>query len=99
LKWSGTPVARPGRDESPDPYANETKEQRDARMKWWRNAKFGMFIHWGVYTVPAGTYKGKRIKNIGEWIMYFAQIPVTEYRACANKLNPVKYDPEAWGAQ
>ncbi len=39
----------------------ETPEQRDARMKWWREARFGMFIHWGVYSVPAGTYNGKQI--------------------------------------
>ena len=39
--------------------APETKEQRDARMAWWREAKFGMFIHWGVYAVPAGEWPGK----------------------------------------
>ena len=46
---------------SVDPHANENKEQRDQRMKWWREARFGMFIHWGVYSVPAGTYDGKQI--------------------------------------
>ena len=51
--------------DSPDPYANETRAERDARMAWWREAKFGMFIHWGVYAVPAGTYNGKRISGIG----------------------------------
>ncbi|MGC8829256.1 MAG: alpha-L-fucosidase [Verrucomicrobiia bacterium] len=82
--------------ENPDPYANETKEQRDARMKWWREAKFGMFIHWGVYSVPAGTYKGKRIGGIGEWIMHNAKIPVAEYREFAKQFNPVKYNPDEW---
>lgn len=82
--------------ENPDPYANETKEQRDARMKWWREAKFGMFIHWGVYSVPAGEYKGKRIGGIGEWIMHNARIPVAEYKEFAKQFNPVKYDPEEW---
>ncbi len=38
--------------------ASESKDQRDARMKWWREARFGMFIHWGVYSVPAGVYDG-----------------------------------------
>lgn len=79
-----------------DPYAGETKEQRDARMKWWREARFGMFIHWGVYSVPAGTYKGQQIGGIGEWIMNSAKIPVAEYRAFAQQFNPVKYDPDAW---
>jgi hypothetical protein len=41
----------------------ETPEQRDARMKWWREARFGMFIHWGLYAVPAGTWKGERIAS------------------------------------
>jgi hypothetical protein len=37
-------------------------------MKWWREARFGLFIHWGVYSVPAGTYQGKAVESIGEWI-------------------------------
>lgn len=74
----------------------ETIEQRDARMEWWRDARFGLFIHWGVYSVPAGTYKGERIPDIGEWIMNNAKIPVAEYKAFAKEFNPVKYDPKAW---
>jgi alpha-L-fucosidase len=57
----------------------ETKEQRDARLKWWREARFGMFIHWGVYSVPAGTYDDKKIGGIGEWIMHNGRIPVDVY--------------------
>ena len=49
---------------------------KDQRMKWWREARFGMFIHWGLYAVPAGEWKGKRIPGIGEWIMERADIPV-----------------------
>ena len=52
--------APPAATTSVDPHANETRSQRDARMKWWREAWFGMFIHWGLYAVPAGTYDGKR---------------------------------------
>jgi alpha-L-fucosidase len=65
-------------------------------MAWWKDAKFGMFIHWGVYSVPAGTYDGRRIPEIGEWIMNHGKIPVARYRAYAREFNPVKYDPEAW---
>ncbi len=72
----------------------ETKEQRDARMGWWREAKFGMFIHWGVYAVPAGSYGNNT--GYGEWIMHNAKIPVAEYRNFAGQFNPVKYDPKAW---
>jgi alpha-L-fucosidase len=76
--------------------AEESREQRNARMAWWRDAKFGMFIHWGVYAVPAGTYKGEQVKGIGEWIMRNAQIPVPSYRAFAKQFYPVKYQPAAW---
>ncbi len=68
-------------DDSADPYANETPAQRDARMQWWREARFGMFIHWGVYSVPAGTYHGKQIPGIGEWIMHTAKIPMADISA------------------
>ena len=54
------------------------------RMDWWREARFGMFIHWGVYSVPAGTYKGQKINRIGEWIMNRGKIPVAEYQQFAN---------------
>ncbi len=72
----------------------ETPAARDARMRWWREAKFGLFIHWGVYAVPAGAYGDK--KTYGEWIMHSAKIPVAEYRGFAAKFNPVKYDPTLW---
>jgi alpha-L-fucosidase len=78
------------------PYTNEIKADRDARMAWWREARFGMFIHWGVYSVPAGEYKGQRFDHIGEWIMLDGHIPVAEYREYAKQFNPVKYDPELW---
>jgi alpha-L-fucosidase len=75
---------------------NETAEQHEARMQWWREARFGMFIHWGVYSVPAGTYHGKRIPSIGEWIMNNAKIPVAEYAKFADQFDPVKFDADQW---
>jgi len=74
----------------------ETPAQRDARMAWWRDAKFGMFIHWGVYSVPAGFYHGKPVSGIGEWIMSNAKIPMAEYQQYAKAFNPVKFDADAW---
>jgi alpha-L-fucosidase len=65
-------------------------------MAWWREARFGMFIHWGVYSVPAGTYNGKRIDGIGEWIMQHASIPIPEYEKFAAQFNPVKFDADEW---
>src|SRR5262245_24115430 len=74
----------------------ETPAQRDARMKWWREARFGMFIHWGIYSVPAGTYNGKRIPRIGEWIQNNAEIPLAEYAKYAEQFNPVKFNADEW---
>ncbi len=78
----------------PVTVAVETPAQRDTRLAWWREAKFGLFIHWGTYSAYAGQYKEN--KNYGEWIMHTAKIPVAEYRAHAETFNPVAYDPVAW---
>ncbi|MFH1731750.1 MAG: alpha-L-fucosidase, partial [Planctomycetota bacterium] len=90
------PAAAAGAGAGEGGPAEETKEQRDKRMRWWREARFGMFIHWGVYSVPAGTWKGKRIGGIGEWIMNSARVPANEYELLAEKFNPVKFDADAW---
>ena len=66
------------------------------RLQWWDDAKFGLFIHWGVYAVPAGIYQEREIPGIGEWIMQRARIPVAEYRKFAGEFNPVRYDPDKW---
>lgn len=76
--------------------AAETAAERDERMAWWREAKFGVFIHWGVYAVPAGIHNGKEVPGIGEWIMLRARIPVADYRAYAKDFTASKYDPEAF---
>jgi len=50
-------------------YLQESTEERAARMQWWQEARFGMFIHWGLYAIPAGEYNGKQVEGIGEWFM------------------------------
>jgi len=56
------------------------------RLDWWRKAKFGMFVHWGVYSIPGR----------GEWVMYQERIPKDEYRKFADKFRPDRYNPEEW---
>jgi alpha-L-fucosidase len=70
----------------------ETRAQRNERMAWWRAARFGMFIHWGLYSIPAGTWDGKQIPSIGEWIMNRASIPVADYKALAPQFNPTGFN-------
>ena len=69
---------------------------QDAKMQWFREAKFGLFIHWGLYAIPAGEWKGQPIAGIGEWIMNRAKIPVKEYEKLADQFNPVKFNAEQW---
>ncbi len=80
-----TPVAVHAAEKAAE---KETPAQRDARMKWWREARFGMFIHWGVYSVPAGTYNGKQIGGIGEWIMNTRQDPRGRVPAVRQAVQP-----------
>ncbi len=69
---------------------------QDQKMEWWREARFGMFIHWGLYAQPAGEWNGERIPGISEWIMARAEIPVSEYEKLAETFNPVKYNADEW---
>ena len=69
----------------------ETPAQHDARMAWWRDARFGMFIHWGLYSIPAGEWHGQRSTHIGEWIMNDLSIPVADYKAFAPQFNPTGF--------
>ena len=56
------------------------------RIEWWRDAKFGMFIHFGLYAIPGR----------GEWVQWNEQIPVNEYAKLANQFNPTNFTPDSW---
>ncbi|WP_432797150.1 alpha-L-fucosidase [Poriferisphaera sp. WC338] len=75
---------------------NETMQMRNDRMRWWREARFGMFIHWGLYAVPGGSHNGKRVGGYSEWIMCADKIPVKDYEAYLKDFNPTEYDAEKW---
>jgi len=75
---------------APDAAATAKALQRFDDMK------FGMFIHWGLYAVPAGEWKGKYVRGIGEWIMFREKIPVREYEKLADQFNPVKFSGDAF---
>jgi alpha-L-fucosidase len=81
-----------------------TEAQRDARMAWWRAARFGMFIHWGLYAQLAGYWHGEPEKgashgNAGgssEWIMNWNKIPIADYKKVAATFNPTRFNAHAW---
>lgn len=70
---------------------------QDQKMAWWREARFGMFIHWGPYALWGGEYHGHQQRVGGtEWIMNRCKIPVKEYQEMTRKFNPTDYNPEEW---
>jgi alpha-L-fucosidase len=77
----------------------ETPGQQAARIQWWHEARFGMFIHWGLYAIPAGVWK-TNVHDTGysEWIMFGEKIPAQEYARLATQFNPVRFDAPAWAA-
>ena len=85
------PDTQPIHHPVPSMQDTESPARRDVRMQWWREARFGMFIHWGLYSIPAGTWGGKQIPGIGEWIMNNASIPVAQYKALAPQFNPTSF--------
>lgn len=75
-------------------YLQESKAEKAKRMQWWDDATFGMFIHWGLYAVPAGEYNGKG--GGAEWIMETHKIPVSAYEKFAGQFNPQQFNAKEW---
>lgn len=66
------------------------------RTAWFREARYGLFIHWGLYSLAAGEWEGREVRGTGEWIMHNGPIPVRDYERLAARFNPVKFNAEAW---
>jgi alpha-L-fucosidase len=78
------------------PAAAETPAEKDARMGWWRDARFGMFIHWGLYSIPAGRWDGKSVPGAAEWLLHNAHIKIADYEPLREQFNPVKFNARDW---
>ena len=90
---AGSPESRAPAREALMPAAAE----RDARLGWWREARFGMFVHWGVYSSLSGTWNGRAYGGYGEHIQRMAKIPIPVYRKeVAGKFNPVDFNADEW---
>ncbi len=95
LAFLATAFPRAIAAETPAP-APDSAAARARRTAWFQEARFGLFIHWGLYSIPAGYWNGRRVPSVGEWIMKRAPIPVADYRKLAAQFNPVQFDADAW---
>ena len=79
-------VCRAEVEKPPQRIFSETEEQRNARLAWWTDARFGMFIHFGLYSMPARH----------EWVKTFERIPETEYDEYFKRFDPDLFDAKRW---
>ncbi|MDO4296032.1 MAG: alpha-L-fucosidase [bacterium] len=71
------------------------RKKPDTKQQWFKDAKFGLFVHWGLYALLGGEYQGQRVKGVAEWIMDTLQIPPKEYETLAAQFRPIHFDAEA----
>ena len=92
LAWLGAGCAQPGA--RPTALATAAAAAKADRMQWFNEARFGLFLHWGLYAVPAGEYGTNR--NYAEWIQLSAKIPNRQYEQYATQFHPVEFDAREW---
>jgi alpha-L-fucosidase len=83
----------------PEPLSQDWERMHASKqdvLEKFNDDKLGMFIHWGLYSLTSGEWKGQRVPGLGEWIMYHAMIPRDEYAALAGQFNPTEFDAAEW---
>jgi alpha-L-fucosidase len=93
------PNSRDGKaiSEALNGWWKESMKTRDRRLQWWRDARCGCFIHWGVYSGPGGEWKGQPFRGYAEHLMRIEKIPLAEYKTeVVAKFNPTQFDAEEW---
>lgn len=86
-------------DEAVKGWWTASMKTHEQRIQWWRDARFGMFIHWGVYSLPGGEWKGKKVGGYAEHLMRKEKISRKEYLGLAHRFNPVNFNAEQWVLQ
>ncbi len=77
-------------------WDKEVSAAPNANQQWFKDAKFGMFIHWGLFAEAGGVWQGKNYYGISEWMMNRGKIPAADYAALAKKFNPTKFNAKEW---
>ena len=83
-------------DEALNGWWKKSMESQSRRIEWWQQAKFGMFIHWGIYSLPGGEWKGRKVSGYAEHLMRKEKISRDDYLQLAHDFNPVKFNAEEW---
>jgi alpha-L-fucosidase len=87
----------PAKDSPEAAWWRDSLKTRDERLDWWRQARFGMFVHWGVYSGLGNEYQGRRGGGYAEHIQRVLKIPIPEYRAnVAGAFNPTNFNADEW---
>jgi len=83
-------------DEALNGWWKESMKDHSHRIGWWREAKFGMFVHWGIYSLPGGEWNGHKVPGYAEHLMRKEKISRAGYLDLAHKFNPEKFDADEW---
>jgi alpha-L-fucosidase len=86
-------------DEAVNGWWKTSMKNHDERIQWWQQARFGMFIHWGIYSLPGGEWNGKKVDGYAEHLMRKEKITRADYLELAHQFNPVLFDADAWARQ
>ena len=86
-------------DEAISGWWTSSMKTHEERIQWWMDARFGMFIHWGVYSLPGGEWKGKKVGGYAEHLMRKEKISRAEYLELAHRFNPTQFNADQWARQ
>jgi alpha-L-fucosidase len=97
IDWAHYDFNLPSKDSPDVKWWRDSQTNLDQRLAWWRDARFGMFIHWGVYSYLGGTWLGEPVHGYAEHIQRIMKIPIPEYRKeVAGNFDPTNFNAEEW---
>jgi len=83
-------------DEAVKGWWSRSMTTHDQRIQWWKNARFGMFIHWGIYSLPGGEWHGHKVGGYAEHLMRKEKISRAAYLEVAHQFDPIRFNADEW---